>query len=128
MMLLFFKIQGHLSSQCRVSWPPFVLNSILVHPNIRATFQPTCPALIAMGFIYQAVPFGFGFAYILSISSNRSVKKMNEISLILVFLGTFKIDRLMDKHLKLIVEITISDFVSLYKYYTNIINVHIWWL
>ena len=124
MMLLFFKIQGHLSSQCRVSWPPFVLNSILVHPNIRATFQPTCPALIAMGFIYQAVPFGFGFAYILSISSNRSLKN-NEILLILCFFGTFKIDRLIYKHLKLIVEITIPDFVSLFKYDTNIINVHI---
>ena len=89
-MLLFFKIQGHLSSQCGVSWPPFVLNCVFVHPNIRASFQPTRPALIAMGFIYQAVSLGFGFTYILSISSYRSLK-MNEVVLILCFSGTSKL-------------------------------------
>lgn len=41
----------HLFAKCRVAWAALMLNCIAIHADLKAFFQSTGPALVAVGLV-----------------------------------------------------------------------------
>ena len=70
----YLEVEGHLSPESRIAGSPFVLDSVLVHSNGNATLKSASSALVSVSFVHQTSSFRFGFADILSVSSNGSLQ------------------------------------------------------
>ena len=70
----YLEVEGHLSPKGRIAGSPFVLDSVLIHSNGYATLKSASSALVSVSFVHQTSSFRFGFADILSVSSNGSLQ------------------------------------------------------
>ena len=75
------EVERHLASQGRIPGTSLVLDGVLVHADGGAALEPTSAALVPVGLVDDAAALVLGFAKVLTVPTNRSLKIKKKLKL-----------------------------------------------